>query len=74
MITNINHTYLTQKEAADCLRLSVRTLERHRTAGTGPCFTKLGNRIVYPVDELERWAKEHTFTSTSEAQAALESS
>ena len=64
-------TFLTQNEAAELLRLSPRTLERHRVAGTGPKFTKLGRRVVYRFSELEAWATERTFTSTSEADEAL---
>ncbi len=63
-------TFLTQNEAAELLRLSPRTLERHRVAGTGPKFTKLGRRVVYRFSELESWATERTFTSTAEADEA----
>ncbi len=64
------NTYLTQSEAAEFLRLSPRTLERHRLAGTGPRFVKAGRRVLYRHDELDRWAAAHTFRSTSEADAA----
>ncbi len=64
-------TFLTQNEAAELLRLSPRTLERHRVAGTGPKFTKLGRRVVYRFSELDTWATERTFTSTAEADEAL---
>lgn len=64
------NVYLTQQEAAAYLRLSPRTLERHRVAGTGAKFTRLGRRIVYRRDELDRWAEDRTFSSTSEADAA----
>ena len=66
-------TYLTQAEAADYLRLSSRTLERHRVTGSGPFFCRLGTRggrIVYARAELEAWAAARTFASTSEADAA----
>ncbi len=63
-------TFLTQNEAAELLRLSPRTLERHRVAGTGPRFTKAGRRVLYKITELESWATERTFSSTAEADAA----
>ena len=63
-------TYLTQREAAELLRLSERTLERHRLAGTGPCFVRLGRRVVYRKVDLEAWAAANTFRSTSKAGAA----
>ncbi len=34
--------YLRTKEAAEFLSLSARTLEKHRTYGTGPAYRKLG--------------------------------
>ena len=62
-------TYLNQAEAADYLRLSPRTLERHRVNGTGPRFTKAGRRVIYRVDELDAWAASRTFASTAEFEA-----
>jgi predicted DNA-binding transcriptional regulator AlpA len=61
-------TLLTQVEAADFLRLSPRTLERQRTAGTGPKFVKAGRRVLYRSAELEAWTEKRTFGSTAEAQ------
>ncbi len=49
--------YLRTKEAAEFLSLSARTLEKHRTYGTGPAYRKLGGRVVYSVGDLESWAR-----------------
>jgi predicted DNA-binding transcriptional regulator AlpA len=59
--------YLTQSEVAALLRISPRTLERHRLAGTGPAYVKLGRRVVYSRDTIEAWALANTIRSTSEA-------
>src|SRR6476620_2855470 len=48
--------YLRTPEAARFLGLSGRTLEKHRTYGTGPAYRKLGGRVVYSVDDLQSWA------------------
>ena len=48
--------FLRTKEAAQFLSLSARTLEKHRTYGTGPAYRKLGGRVVYAVDDLKAWA------------------
>lgn len=56
--------------AARHVRLSPRTLERHRVAGSGPRFARLGRRVVYRLADLEDWARRNTFTSTAEAEAA----
>ena len=44
--------YLRTPEAARFLSLSGRTLEKHRTYGTGPAYRKLGGRVVYALDDL----------------------
>ncbi|WGF90641.1 helix-turn-helix transcriptional regulator [Marinivivus vitaminiproducens] len=58
--------FLRTQEAADYLGLSARTLEKHRTYGTGPVYRKLGCRVVYTIDELEAWAAIGTRRSTSD--------
>ncbi|PWB83945.1 MAG: DNA-binding protein [Methylocystaceae bacterium] len=58
--------FLRTKEAAEFLSLSARTLEKHRTYGTGPAYRKLGGRVVYSVDDLEAWAARGAVTSTSD--------
>lgn len=67
----LGEAYLTQKEVAAHLRLSERTLERHRVCGTGPRFVKLGRPIVYRRRDVEDWAAAHTVSSTSEAEVRL---
>jgi predicted DNA-binding transcriptional regulator AlpA len=55
---------LTTREAAALLRLSERTMERHRTAGTGPKFRKFSKAIRYCrrdiLEFIERAAREST--------------
>jgi len=41
--------YLCTKEAARFLSLSARTLEKHRSYGTGPLYRKIGGRVVYAI-------------------------
>jgi hypothetical protein len=53
-------------EAGVYLGLSPRTLEKHRTYGTGPVYRKLGNRVVYEIVELDAWAAIGTRRSTSD--------
>ena len=63
--------YLRTKEAAEFLSLSARTLEKHRTYGTGPAYRKLGGRVVYSVDDLETWASRGAVTSTSDPRGQV---
>lgn len=58
--------YLRTDEAALFLGLSPRTLEKHRTYGTGPMYRKLGGRVVYAVADLEKWADLGIVSSTSD--------
>jgi hypothetical protein len=61
--------FLPTPEAARFLGLSGRTLEKHRTYGTGPKYRKIGGRVVYAVDDLKAWADLGAKTSTSDPGA-----
>ena len=67
-----NLSFLTQSEAAEFLRVSVRTLERFRGNALGPKFVRMsrGGQILYTKSALESWAAARTYSSTSEADAA----
>jgi predicted DNA-binding transcriptional regulator AlpA len=56
-------------EAARFLGLSGRTLEKHRTYGTGPLYRKLGGRVVYAIADLQAWAESGLKSSTSDRNA-----
>jgi predicted DNA-binding transcriptional regulator AlpA len=58
--------YLRTPEAARFLGLSGRTLEKHRTYGTGPRYSKLGGRVVYRLEDLQAWAELGAKASTSD--------
>lgn len=64
--TRLPATLSPHPEAARFLGLSGRTLEKHRTYGTGPIYRKLGGRIVYALDDLQAWAERGTRQSTSD--------
>lgn len=53
-------------EAARFLGLSGRTLEKHRTYGTGPTYRKIGGRVVYALLDLQSWADRGARSSTSD--------
>ena len=58
--------YLRTPEAARFLGLSGRTLEKHRTYGTGPRYAKLGGRVVYQLEDLQAWVALGAKASTSD--------
>ena len=62
--------YLTNDEAAEYLRLSPRTLEKQRVIGGGPRFRKFGRRVMYAVADLDTWAADRSFETTSDPEYA----
>ena len=64
--TPIPPRYLRTPEAARFLGLSGRTLEKHRTYGTGPRYAKIGGRVVYQLDDLQKWVRRGEKASTSD--------
>jgi len=65
-IAHIPPRYLRTPEAARFLGLSGRTLEKHRTYGTGPRYSKLGGRVVYRLEDLQAWVERGAKASTSD--------
>lgn len=64
--TDLPTRLLRTKEAARFLGLSIRTLEKHRTYGTGPTYRKVGGRVLYALRDLEAWSSIGTRKSTSD--------
>ena len=59
--------FMLPPEAAAYLRLSPSTLSKMRLRGTGPAYTKLGERLVgYERQHLEEWLGAHLRRSTSD--------
>jgi predicted DNA-binding transcriptional regulator AlpA len=59
-------TRLDTAEAARLLGLTGRTLEKHRSYGTGPKYTKVGRRVFYASVDLTTWAERGGKRSTSD--------
>lgn len=47
-------------------RVTLRTLANWRSTGISPPYTKIGGRILYPVDRLIEWEKSRTVQGTME--------
>lgn len=60
--------YLTPQEVIARLdnKIVVGTLANWRVRGEGPPFSKIGGRVVYPLDKFEEWERSRIFGSTSE--------
>jgi predicted DNA-binding transcriptional regulator AlpA len=66
LLAGLPPRYLRTPEAARFLGLSGRTLEKHRTYGTGPRYSKIGGRVVYALADLQTWAERGLKASTSD--------
>ena len=62
----VEHKYLTTKEAAARVRLSESALEKKRVDGTGPVFVKLGKSVRYEATALDEWIAAGRHKSTAE--------
>lgn len=63
----IESPFLTTKEAAAYLRISVRALENYRAEGGGPPYRKHGHIVVYPLENLITWSKNREYEHTGGA-------
>jgi excisionase family DNA binding protein len=52
-------------EASDYLRISIETLRKWRSQGTGPRAAKLGKHLRYRRSELDRWVREQERASVA---------
>lgn len=48
-------THLLTVEVSDRWKISIRTLERWRYVGIGPRYRRIGGRVVYALEEIERF-------------------
>ncbi len=58
--------FLTERETAELLRVSIRTCQRWRITGYGPPFCAFGGRRLYARGDVMSWAKTQRRRSTSD--------
>ena len=63
--TNPASALLNEREAADFLSLSYRTLQAWRVRGGGPQFIKLGSNVRYRPADLDAWLAARTRSNTA---------
>ena len=66
---NMPPRLLSTRGAAGFLGISIRTLEKHRTYGTGPTYRKIGGRVLYAIHDLEAWIEIGSRKSTRDITA-----
>ncbi len=54
--------YLTPEDISKRYKgtISPRTLANWRSSGEGPAFTKIGGRVLYPLDKVMEWEEKRT--------------
>lgn len=50
--------FLNQRELAEQLKVSGRTLEKWRSRGLGPPYRRVGKRTLYPSSGVARWLED----------------
>jgi hypothetical protein len=68
--TSAPKTRLAQNDLSTRWGISSKTLERWRVLGIGPCFLKLGGKVVYRLEDVEAYERHSLRQSTSEAAHA----
>ena len=56
----IDHQLLTEKEVQQIFGLNARTLQRERSLGMGIPYVKIGKRVRYKRDDVEKHIERHT--------------
>jgi hypothetical protein len=64
-----NDGLLTEAQAADYLKLSIRTLQAWRIRSVGPAFVRVGRAIRYRRYDLLVWIKQQTVQSAQSMAA-----
>lgn len=59
-------TRLTRAQLASRLSLQPNTLAHWAVQGKGPKYLVINGRVLYDLDEVERWEAAHTHQSTAE--------
>ena len=52
-----NDDFLSTRETADMLQVSMRTLARWRAQGNGPDYRRFGRRVLYRLRDVKEWTK-----------------
>ncbi len=65
-VDDVSNRLLVEKEAADILRVSFRTLQAWRVIGDGPPYCKIGRSVRYRHQDLLEWVANRIRKSTSD--------
>ena len=60
----MSREFLTPKQVAERYGAKVTALSNWRFHKKGPPYTKVGGKVLYPLDELIEWEKKQTIKPT----------
>jgi len=60
MVKDLQKILLTEDEVCEILNLNVSSLQRERCNGTGIPYVKLGRRVRYKIEDIEKYIKANT--------------
>ena len=66
-VPNLVSPLLTEKQIAEFLNLSVKTIQAWRVTGRGPRFHRLGRSIRYDSQEVRAWIAQNGVRSTADS-------
>lgn len=58
--------FLTEKQVADLICQSVRTIQKWRLNGDGPCFYKFGQSVRYSLGDVTAWISKRRISGGSQ--------
>lgn len=64
--------YLTATDAADYVGYTPNTLAQYRCRRIGPSYLKARGRVLYAVEELDRWVESQTMIEVQPAETSFE--
>lgn len=58
----LNREFLTSQQLVDRYNgvVNIKTLSTWRYRKQGPAYTKIGGKVMYPLDEVVRWEKQRS--------------
>ena len=68
-MNDVPSLFLTTQELASRRRVSIRTVERWRSDGSGPPFQRRGQLCLYPIDKVQAWEQAGEFSSIAHERA-----
>jgi hypothetical protein len=64
--THAAPVFLTEQQVADLICQSVRTVQKWRLTGHGPCFHKFGQSVRYSLTDVHGWIIKRRVSRTTQ--------